>query len=180
MKTKNRRWTAFEISMLGRIYDPEHGRRVRRSINQVWRKRTALQIPSLRQLKPQPWTPAEDRWLGTATDKVVAILLGRSDSSVAQHRRQLRIPPAARVYRNAWTAEELAQLGRKVDRETARILNRTLWTVKVHRVKLGIPAFPDPNPKFRAYTEADIKLLGTMRDDQLAVQLGRTRLAIEA
>src|SRR6266508_3671214 len=80
------RRTGRKIRMLGRYYDAELSRRLRRSYDDVRNQRIRLHIPSLRPLRSKRWTRAEEKLLGKFPDQELARRFGRSRESVQQHR----------------------------------------------------------------------------------------------
>src|SRR5206468_1647179 len=115
LDTPPRRWTAREIRLLGRSFDAELARRLRRPVHDVRRQRVALGIPAFRSFRFKKWTRAEEKLLGTNEDKVIAVRLGRTRAAVIKHRHLLGIPPRPRVFLNAWTAKEDALFGKLPD-----------------------------------------------------------------
>ena len=137
LPTGPRRWTAREIKLLGRYFDAELARRLRRNINDVRQQRLLLHIPSIRPAKSRKWTPAQDKLLGTRPDREIAKRLNRKTWNVSWRRRLLDIP--CFYERRPWTKLHLAMLGIKTDEDAARLTGHPLKAVCAKRWELGKP-----------------------------------------
>jgi hypothetical protein len=71
-------------------------------------------------------------------------------------------------------------LGRFTDAEVARKIGCPQYTVCKKRVKLGIPARRPFLSRYRKWTSAEDKLLGTMFDSEVSRRVNRSRPAILA
>ncbi len=76
-----------------------------------------------------------------------------------------------------WMPEELALLGKYSDAEVAKMTGRHFGTVWQKRNDLGIP---QPSLRFRRWTRAEDKQVGTDTDAEIARRLGRTEMAVKS
>src|SRR5439155_22339460 len=90
------------------------------------------------------------RVLGIRPDDQVAMLIGATVKAVRHHRAKLKIPMCAQQLEQA------------------------------RRGRAGSASHRKTGGHFGAYTADELKLLGTMPDEELAPRIGRTRLAIQA
>jgi len=120
------------------------------------------------------WTKAELKQLGKTPDSILACRLGRTIQEVVDERKARRIKLETPTRR--WTAREIRMLGRYFDAELARRLRRPVHHVRLQRVALHIPALRPL--KFKKWTRAEEKLLGTDEDKVIAARLGRTRNSV--
>jgi hypothetical protein len=161
-----RKWTEEEIALLGTDTDRTIARILGLPINVITNKRARLGITCL----GQRWKDHEIALLGTAPDSQLVRKLGKSSSAIHRKREKLGIPAFGVIQ---WTDEMTALLGTASDREIGRKLRIHSSCVQSKRDQLGIPPF------VARWTRAEIALLGTDTDCNIARLLGRTVMAVK-
>src|SRR5258708_3063830 len=116
---------------------------------------------------PRPWTSDEDALLGKYTDKQVAGVLGRGVGGGAPR------PPAPCL--GGGGGKGGGVLGKAEDEEVGKRLRGARSAVFTKRNKMGIE---NPTVPGREWSEAEIRLLGTAADKEIAQKLGRTMHAV--
>lgn len=114
------------------------------------------------------WNKKSDAQLGKDSDTNIALKLGITPQQVTYRRRLLNIPPAGYSDDVKWTKEKLSQLGKFSDTVLAGKFRCSPEIITTKRKKLGIKA----RRGARIWRKAEIALLGTDTDKEIAKQLG--------
>lgn len=168
-RARGHQWTPAEIALLGTASDPKVAEAVGLGVTTVATKRLALKIPPFVDLKPVDWSPEMEAPLGRLTDAEAAAVLGVSLGAVRGQRARRGIPGRQVIYRVLMTDELTRILGRP-STEVTRRTGLTARTVKCLREKLGIQALK----VHHEWVAAEVKLLGTAPDPEVALKLGLT------
>jgi hypothetical protein len=164
------RWTAEDVALLGTMSDGELAASLQISAGTVSRERRRLRIPAYRFKSPDvEWTAEMLELLGRVPDAEVARRHGIPVKAVKGKRRQLDIPCPVE-----WGAylptDELRRLLALPSSEVRRRAGLHSTTILRLRDKLGIETLP----LWRPWQPAEIALLGTAPDDEVATRLGRS------
>jgi hypothetical protein len=167
-------WGPEEIALLGTMSDEKLARKLGVSRDTVCRQRHLRNIPPFRSRRPDAqWTPAMLELLGKLPDPELAQRFGITVKAIKGKRRQLAIPCPV-----TWGAiVPTATLRRLLGAPATEVRRRTglgLHTIAELRRKLGIQA----RRLTRPWQDAEIALLGTAPDQEIAQRLGRTVSAV--
>jgi hypothetical protein len=187
---RRRLWTPEMLALLGHDPDRELATRFGFPREEVTRQRLKLQVPSVRAaVNHSRWTPERIHLLGTASDDALATRWGIQAERVRQKRLRLGIA----AYFQPITWEQVDPLmGTVQDKEIAARLGVCTALVARRRQVLGIPSYKSQILSRRAAVAQRSKhlrarmdwdridpLLGTIRDADLAAQLGLNTATIK-
>lgn len=163
--------------LLGVVRDEELARRFNLSAYRVRRLRAARGLPPVGGARCRSAEIDPDDF-GKVQDAEIARKVGLSRARVAALRQQRGIPACP----SGWPAEHVALLGRLTDREVAARTGRTVCAVWSKRHRLGIPAVrveqQRPPSRGRSWTQAEVDLLGTRPDPEVARKIGVSTSAV--
>ncbi len=143
------------------------------SVCLVYASRRKFGIPSFKSKPPETWTKKALSLLGTDRDCEVAKKIGLTKQSIYLMRKKLGIPSFRRGW---WTKERNALLGKESDSILGKKWCINYKAVKYQRIKLGIAQF-----RLRhRWTAAELKLLDSMSDADVARKVGVTELAVRS
>jgi hypothetical protein len=156
--------------LFGKITDAEIARMAGVTTTVVRFHRMKLGVAAL----PAPCfvpSPEQIAQLGTKTDEELALEWGEKRTAVSRVRKERGIPM---FKRSIWTPEMDAELGTCSDHELSRSWGINRAMVSNRRRRLGIDAFGESFvPEFEhVWSQQEIKMLGTMPDNQVAKRLG--------
>jgi len=114
------------------------------------------------------WDKQSDALLGTDSDTNIAAKLGITPQQVRYRRQQQGVLPSGYSDRVNWTRDKIAQLGKYSDKVLAGKFRCSPRVITKKRKALGITA----RHGARIWRKAEIALLGTDTDTEIAKQLG--------
>jgi len=165
-----------EDALLGTMPDGKVAGILGRTAASVRNRRIRLGIELQHRVR-RDWTAGEDALLGKHTDSEVARRLNRTYGSVQSRRLALKISCANPQF-TRWTAEEDGWLSVVPDEIISQRTKRSLCSIERRKRKL----FPEKYKSTKGapfWSKAEIRLLGTMTDRELAKKLGRTYRSVE-
>lgn len=181
-------WDDAKIALLGTMTDAELARRLGIRHHLVPYKRTALGIPSFKNMKEREWGKKDLRLLGKKSDQEVAKLLGLTKTTVRNKRISLGIEAFAYKSKRwrIWTEKELALLGKNTDKQVARRLKIQEASVASKRYTLGIAPFrprmanKNPRPNAVNWSRQNLALLGKLPDERVCEIMGISRKSVRS
>lgn len=164
--------------------DPDLAAQLRLPVPVIRAVRRLLPPVPLDVVVPQPplrapgttWEKWEDELLQTGISEVEASRrLGRSIAAIRSRKSRVKRADLDR------RPEILAQLGRMRDIDLARKYYYPTRDVRAARLARGIPMYGqmrDPAPTYSLWVDAEIALLGTAPDSDIAARLGRSQVSV--